>query len=146
MLNVNISTLVFGKGDTEKSLPQVTLKLVSQRITVRQIIQQAVEQQLKTMLADKQAYAIIRQNFNAQYLEQGEIELQQGSGKIALEKTAADEFPSQELEVRRALQGFENKCFKVFVDGNEVLNPDDECTLVDGATIKFVRLIPLAGG
>jgi hypothetical protein len=146
VLNVNVSTLVFSKGDTERSLPQVTLKLVSQRITVRQIIQQAVEQQLKTMLADKQAYASIRQNFNAQYLEQGEIELQQSRGKIALEKPAADELPSLELEVRRALQGFERKYFKIFVDDNEVLNPNDECTLVDGATIKFVRLIPLAGG
>jgi len=49
-------------------------------------------------------------------------------------------------EVRRALQAFRNKTFKMFVDGAEVSRLDELCTLSDGTKLSSVRLIPLVGG
>jgi len=146
MLNVNVSTLVFGTGETQKPLPKVKLRLVSKRVAAKTIITQAVEKQFNALLADKLDYAEMTKKLQAQYLEQSEIDTQRDSGKIALAKPQGSQLPILENEIKRALNAFKNKSFKMFVDGEEILNLNDECTLVEGANITFIRLVPLVGG
>jgi hypothetical protein len=146
MINVAVSTLVFGGGRTEAPLPPVRLPLVSQRQTAREIIINSVREQMQELRRrHHEDFQDIRKQLDKQYLEQSDVDRQARQGKVALAKNPADA-PDVDKEVRRALQAFRSNSFKMFVDGAEVSRLDDLCTLSDGTKVSFVRLIPLVGG
>jgi len=146
MLTVSVATLVFGSGKTERPLPKVHLSLVSQRLSGRDIIANAVREQMKVLLdVHRNDFAHIQKQLNQQYLDQVEIKRQAQEGKIALGKENIKE-PDLDKEIERALRAFKNRTYKMFVDGLEVIDPDEICTLTEGTKINFIRLIPLVGG
>jgi len=146
MINVAVSTLVFGGGKTEAPLPPVRLRLVSQRQTAGEIISNSVREQMQELLRQhREDFDDIRKQLDKQYLQQSEVDRQARQGKVALAKKPASA-PDLDKEVRHALQAFRNKTFKMFVDGAEVSRLDELCTLSDGTKVSFVRLIPLIGG
>ncbi|MEZ5583120.1 MAG: hypothetical protein R3F37_10475 [Candidatus Competibacteraceae bacterium] len=146
MLNVSVSTVVFGGGVIESPLPKVNLRLVSQRLSAREIIAQAVKEQVKALLLEHEKdYQRIQRQLQRQYLEQADVDRQAQRGKVALERVM-DKVPQEEKEIERALKAFRNGSYKMFVDGSEVVELDEMCTLKEGAAVRFVRLIPLVGG
>ena len=146
MHNATVSTCVFGTGVTEHPLPDIHLKLASERISAQALIRRTVEAQINQMLQDQQSTSVIKLHLNAQYLVQSEIDRQKREGKIALEKAPQEEQISIEAEAAKALQAFQKKGFKMFVDGNEVGDLEEDISLTDKTTISFIRLIPLVGG
>ncbi len=146
MINVSVSTLVFGSGETQVPLPKVKLRLVSQRLSARKIIADAVREQMKELTREfKKDFQHVRRQLNKQYLNQADLDRQERQGKVALEKKIAAE-PNVEREIERAIQAFKNRTYKMFVDGTEVIKLDEDCTLIEGSSVSFVRLIPLVGG
>lgn len=147
MLHIRVSSLIFGRGETE-FLPEVDLQL-SRQVIVKDIITQAIEKQLSTLQKSRLSDQEIKKKMDAQYLEMKDIKEQQLSGKIALasaETPLASPLPRLEQEIAKALKSFKNNRFKIFVDGVEVMDSNEQCTLKESSCIKFVRLIPLVGG
>ncbi|MEE4376798.1 MAG: hypothetical protein V2J55_04695 [Candidatus Competibacteraceae bacterium] len=146
MLNVSVSTVVFGGGAIESPLPKVQLRLVSQRLSAREIIAQAVKEQVKALLLEHEKdFQQIQRQLQRQYLEQADVNRQAQQGKVALEREK-NTAPQEEREIERALRAFRHGSYKMFVDGEEVVDLDEMCTLKEGAAVRFVRLIPLVGG
>lgn len=150
MLNVHVSTLVFGGGETESPLPDVKLQLVSQRVSVQTIISQAVEEQINLLLKKHhEDTEYILAQLDKQYLEQTDVDRQTQHGKVAFKRRAASDLTMKfdiESEIQRAFKAFSDSRFKMFVDSEEVIGLDHTCTIMDGTSIKFIRLIPLQGG
>ncbi len=146
MPHVRVSTLIFGRSVPERPLPEVELRLVSQRIPASELIARAVAEQLALLRQQSLPEHEIKRRLRAQYLEAADIEAQQGEGKIALAAPDVGATPALDQEVARTLHAFVRKRFKLFVDGLEVIHPDDLVTLGDQSEVKFVRLIPLVGG
>ncbi len=145
MLTINVSTLVFGKEGNQNPLPEVTLKLVSQQLSAKEIIVEAVKEQLSSLLKEQRDYQAIRNRFDSQYLNEHDIKQQAESGKIALDNEEKGEI-SLDREIERVLTAFNNKRFKMFVDGDEIQELEELCVITEGTKVNFVRLIPLAGG
>jgi len=145
MLNVEVSTLVFGTGAGATSLPPVSLRLVSERVSAREIITRTVAEQIQALEElHKEDFASIYAALSQQYLSPDDLTNQAATGKVVLHREAAR--PRVELEVGRALRSFASKNFKIFLDGRELHKLDDEVTLIDGSSLTFVRLVPLVGG
>ncbi len=145
MLHIRVSSLIFGKGNSD-FLPEINLQLLSRKVAVRELIAQTVEKQLNALQDKSLSLEEINRKMNAQYLEDRDIEQQQCSGKIALARPEDSQMPALEREINKALQAFKNRRFKIFIDGDEVLDINEICTLKEDSNIKFVRLIPLVGG
>ncbi|MHA2295129.1 MAG: hypothetical protein ACXAEU_19060 [Candidatus Hodarchaeales archaeon] len=50
------------------------------------------------------------------------------------------------LEVKRAQEAFENKEFYVFINSKQVKELDEHIEINENSSIRFLRVIPLAGG
>lgn len=145
MLHIRVSSLIFGKGERD-FLPEINLQLLRREVSVKDLIAQTVEKQLNALQENSLSPEEISKKMNAQYLETQDIEQQQLSGKIALSRPDERKMPSLEREIDKALVAFQNRRFKIFIDGDEVLDINETCILKEDGNIKFVRLIPLVGG
>ncbi len=145
MLSINVSTQVFGDINSQASIPDVTLRLVSQQLTAKEIIANAVKEQLKHLLKEQVEYQSIRSRLNTSYLNEQQIQQMAETGKVALASEDKKEI-SLEQEISRVLTAFKNHRFKMFIDGNEIRTLEDLCIITEGSKVKFIRLIPLAGG
>lgn len=149
MHNVNVATLILGTPNQEEPLPEVKLRLASERLSARELLAKTVAEQWHALKADQHDNARIEACIKRHYLDAEAIAEQADSGKIALpakdsNKTAQIENIEQHID--RVLNAFARGCFKMFVDGEEVAGLDDHCLLVDGTQVRFIRLIPLVGG
>ena len=146
MLKVSVSTMAFGAKEHASDLPEVRLRLVSERLSARDIIARAVAEQIRALREEHpDDEMLIERRLTQQYLAQVDVDRQASQGKVAL-PARPKQGPQVKTEIERALRAFANNKFKVFVDGTEVTDLDQPCLLRDGTAIKFVRLIPLAGG
>ena len=104
------------------------------------------------MLEYKDDVERIEQLLARQYLQQADIDQQSDDGKVALTRPRLSARTrklgrlQEEAEIDRATQAFEHNRYKMFVDGTEVADLDELCTVREGTTINFVRLVPLVGG
>jgi len=148
--SVQVESLIFGGPARVTPLKTVTFDLASDTISVRSLIEKTVEQQIQAMLSKDAGEAeLLRHALNAQYLTHEEIQRQSESGQIRLQPARSPEAPQSidpNKEIATAIRGFQQKAFKVVVDGEVMESLDD--TLVIGPTTKiiFLRLTPLVGG
>jgi hypothetical protein len=128
-----------GAGDAP---PSVLVKLESSRMSVRELIRCAVEEQVRDR---NRLSARGREALDRQYLSDAEIRAQAAGGTIryrAPEATPLD--PTK--EVARAHQAFAEGVFVIFSGGRQATGLDDEIEVRVGEPVMFLRLVPLVGG
>jgi hypothetical protein len=132
----------------EPTLPTVRLALASERICVRELVRRTVTAQLDALNAGRERPSEHAQRLLArQYMTPSDVEHLAREGRVAFPaRTREGKQPDVELEIARALRGFELRVFRVVVDGEMLMELDDELILTPDSKVTFLRLMPLVGG
>lgn len=137
---VTVTATITGQRRRGAAEHELTLDLAPGEVSARELIEAAVAAQVTAFRARAQARTFVRvltPDGLRDDLEQGAVRL------------GGPEFgkPDVNLAVAtdNALLAFGDGIFKVFVDSDEVA-PGDKVRLEDGASVLFLRLVPLAGG
>ena len=148
-MQVQVSSVVFGSLTQELSLPPVTLSLVSERVTVAELIKRTVRKQINTLVEEELvASQTVRKILERQYLTEADVARQACEGRIRFNDSLQEKYTSIDIdrEIIRAYRGFEFGAFKVVVDGEMMDDLEDVVTLTPYGKVTFLRLVPLVGG
>lgn len=146
--NVAINCMVIGEARPGPRLAPVRLELVSERISVRDLIGRVVTEQIRELTEQHRAEAdVVQLALARQYLTAQDVEVQAEAGRIRL-PTEPKATPGIDIqrEIGKALQGFKARAFRVVVDGETLESLDDDVVLGRDTKVVFLRLMPLVGG
>ena len=147
MLNIKVSSEIFGSDKAAEKMPDIHLKLISEQVTLKEIIHRTVHEQIKQLQNDSVTQAQIEKRLRNQYLDNEDIAQLALDGKISYSSAKQTHpMPSVEDEVIRAINAFKRNKVKVFIDGEHISSLSDSHALYDGCVVNFIRLIPLVGG
>jgi len=151
-INVAVKWLISGESKVGQGLGEVNLRLVSEKITVRELISRTVTEQIKELTETQKAEAAtIHLVLARQYLTPKDINQLTETGRIRLpsEKQvnkADSAVINVDEEINKALNGFDTQAFRVLADGEQMESLDQELVLTDETKLVFLRLTRLVGG
>lgn len=140
MVQVQVRSML--PGVSHEGLPEVLVDLATGFTTAAELIELAVEEQIRMLRGDA---ARCRRALDWQYLSAEDIREQAATGVVRM-PTSLPTVPDVAAEVARAHAAFERNVFVVFVGGHQLQRLDEEIVLRLDEPVVFVRLIPLAGG
>ena len=79
------------------------------------------------------------------YLDLRQIKDKEEAGKITNGQSYDDRIPNLNDAIQNALSSFEDGIVRVFLEGVELVDLDQELDLVDGSNVTFVKMVMLAG-
>lgn len=112
-----------------------TLKLVSERITLRELITQRIREEVERFNREN------RHEVFSGLVQPSDTE--QTLNGYKLRKPRPIEFDKQ---LALALKAFESNGFFVLLDDRQVEDLDAPLTLRDNSKVSFIKLVPLVGG
>jgi len=129
------STLtVFDETARGERTHRVQLKLASERLTLRELIERRVQ-------AEAESFNLRRPvNFRALVQPADAEETSQGY------RLRQHRDLDWKVQCEEALKAFENKAFFVMVDHREVQSLDHELTITPSTDVSFIKLMPVVGG
>lgn len=150
MIDIEVYSRIVGVPSDDVTLSPIVLKLFEEKITVAELIERTVEEQIRDLTLNRRLDAEkARRVLDRQYLTQREIDDQ-------IEESGALRFPTRRAvegehikvanQVKRALQGFEEGAYLILVDGEQMQSLDEKILLGLHTKITFLRLTPLVGG
>ena len=149
MVSLCVKSSVFGDGQSCADLPEVTLRLVSERVSLEELIARAVREQIEALRDRYSGEADrITGQLRRQYLAAGDVAAGAQSGKVALATGRPDDPGEIDIDAEAALavEAFRRGKFRVFVDSEPVTSLTDVFTVTDTTKVIFLRLVPLIGG
>jgi hypothetical protein len=148
MSTIEVRCRVAGPQRDEAELPALPLVLATARLTVRELIERTVEEQVRELTArDRLSAEQQRRALRRQYLTEDEVTRQAAAGAVRFPSKVAEASPIDPAEaVGMAVEGFERGAFLVLVDGRQADRLDAVLELGPGSRVTFLRLVPLAGG
>jgi len=148
-MHIEIRSKIVGAKQGDELPPTISLDLLNEKLTLRELISNAVEEQIRDMLINRRLdTAQAEKILNRQYLLESEVANQAKSGAIripSLKNTQSNNL-ILEKEIEKALRSFEQQGFLVVVDGEQVQELDEYVTLRATSKVTFMRLTPLVGG
>lgn len=112
------------------------------RITLHDLIAQVVEAEV-TAYQQRQAEQQTLRLLTARQIAEGAAKGKIDSGGRELDPAA---IADPETALATALEAFKDGLYFVFIDGNQVEKLDTPLQLTPNSTVKFLRLVALAGG
>ena len=79
------------------------------------------------------------------YLDLRQIKDKEEAGKITNGQSYDDRIPNLNDAIQNAISSFADGIVRIFLEGVELVDLDQELDLVDGSNITFVKMIMLAG-
>ncbi|MGN1032747.1 MAG: hypothetical protein ACI4PU_04735 [Intestinibacter sp.] len=79
------------------------------------------------------------------YLDLRQIKDKEEAGKITNGQSYDDRIPNLDDAIQNAISSFEDGIVRVFLEGVELVDLDQELNLVDGSSVTFVKMVMLAG-
>ena len=148
MSTIEVRCRVAGPRRDEAALPALPLVLTSERLTVRELIERTVEEQVRELAArDRLSVEQQRRALRRQYLTEDEVRRQAAAGAVRFPSAVAEVRSIDPAEaVHMAVDGFERGAFLVLVDGRQAERLDEVLEPGPGSRVTFLRLVPLAGG
>jgi hypothetical protein len=134
----------FGPAGTDRR-PAVELKLVSERISPREIIQRRVEAEVEAFNNRKLAHAAGHRRSRS-FLIDVEATSPEAVLNAPLAPGRKPVLAHVEREAARAFQAFEKQSFIMLLDDKQIEGLDDEVTVRSESQIVFLYLTPLKGG
>ncbi len=132
----------FGANPTR--VQGLELRLVSERVSPRDIIRRRVEAEAESLNQRKLMHEDMTQSRS--FL----IDVESGSAEARLNpvfpRTRAPKPIDVEAEVDRALTAFQAGRFIMLLDDRQVEGLDDEVTVTPGGEVVFLYITPLKGG
>lgn len=144
MFTLQVRSRIVG---TDDHLPNVALSLLTETLTIRELIANTVEEQIRDLQLQRQMdIESIRNILSRQYLTDAEIQAQAQTGAIKMPELPDNSpiFITQETE--KALTAFEKGVYVIVIDGKQAQSLDDTVTLKPTSKVTFLRLTPLKGG
>jgi hypothetical protein len=126
---------IFDETTAGERTPALTLDVLTEQITVRELIRSRVYQEVQDY--NRRSPAFFRG------LVQPSGATRTSSGFRLRDQHATIDWKEQ---FAHALEAFERNGFFILVDGRHVEDLDEEVTLRAGSEVSFVRLVPLIGG
>jgi len=148
-VEVNVVSRVFGNDDISNELPKISFKNFTDTISIRDLIARSVELQIDILIDQhERSKTEIQALLDKQFLEDKDIQEQANSGKIALErpKLPTEQAIDVSVEIDRAIQSFVLGRFKIFANGTEHTDLEQEIYLGNVIEVKLIRIMPLVGG
>ena len=142
---VRVSAAVTGHRRRGVREHDLVLELPPGRVTARQLIEAAVTAEVAAYQARAEEASLVWVLTEKSLTE----ELARGAVRVGGPRDDDGEPPELvdvTAAVETALLAFEDGIFKVFVGDDEVTGDDETLTIADGASLLFLRLVPLAGG
>lgn len=149
MLQFNVVTSVSATADSTDTLPDIQFWVPQDTISLRDLIARTVEQQIADLLDNHDRSVRDSQRLlDRHYLDEHEVREQAETGKIALTKPTPNERLSINTaeEIKRAQRGFVQQRYMIFINGRQLLDLDEFISYPEAINVKFIRLMPLAGG
>ena len=119
-----------------EELGKLRLELVSDRVTVRELIERRVRHEVEAFnaRAEEGFFNGLVEPTDAERALNGGVRLKRHR------RLDADE------QVATALKGFETNGFFMLAEGRQLESLDEEIFVVGAAQVTFVKLVPLVGG
>ena len=124
MITVTVESRVAQGGRLQQDQEPVVLTLLTQEITVADLIRRTVEEQVRQLNARRR--------------------LQDDNWPDETAGTGSEVEAS--FEVERAKRAFSNGEYAVLINGRPALRLEDTLTFAPGTQIHFLRVTPLVGG
>jgi len=143
---IEVKCRIVGRED---GLDSVLLDIATERIIVAELIRRTVEEQISTMLLNKQMEReAVQRALARQYLTQEEIDTQARQGSVRVPSRLPSAVPEIDpgLEVQRALDAFTRHKFYIFIQDRQVNSLEEELSFTEQNSVTFLRLMPLVGG
>ena len=129
------STLtVFDETARGERTHRIRLKLVSERLSLRELIERRVQVEAESFNLRRPV------NFQALVKPVGAEETAQGF------RLREHRDLDWHVQAEEAIKAFENKAFFVMVDHKEIKDLGQEITVTDTTDIAFIKLMPVIGG
>jgi hypothetical protein len=110
------------------------------RLTLRDFIEHIVREEVSAFRERQERRRLFR------VLTEREIAAGAERGKIDPAGRALDQEVDEAVAVETALQAFADGLYFVFVDGEQQTALDETLLIEPGSTVRFVRLVAMAGG
>jgi hypothetical protein len=149
MFQVQVQSRIVGAAKTDDTPSSIVLDLLNETLTVAELIEQTVEEQIRDLLINRKLDAEQAQRIlNRQYLTEADVRQQAETGAVRTSSAKAARIPKIDTagEVAKALDAFKRQTYMVVVDGQQAENLDDLLTLKPTSKVTFLRLTPLVGG
>lgn len=146
---ISVTCKVVGGRPDPLNIAPISLSFLDQQITVAELIRRTVTEQIRELLARYRLdYAAAQCALDRHYLTPQEITLQARQGEITVARKPAAIPPEIDVEaaVRKALHAFESQAYFILIEGAQMERLDQELRFTPGASVVFLRLMPLVGG
>lgn len=148
-MQVAIHSKIVGAKQSDDLPSNISLEFLTEKIRVRELISNTVEEQIRDMLINRRLDAQQAEKIlNRQYLLESEVSSQAKLGAVRVPSSKNSQSPNLilEREIDKALRSFERQGFMIVVDGEQVHDLDEYVTLKATSKVTFMRLTPLVGG
>lgn len=149
MFKIEVRSRVVGQSQTDLMPSNVVLDLLNESITVAELIQQTVDEQIRDLLLNRKLDAEQMQRIlDRQYLTDADVRRQAAEGVVRSPSAKSVRIPQIDTaeEVRKALRSFDQQTYMIVVDGHQAESLDELLTLKATSKVTFLRLTPLVGG
>lgn len=116
-------------------LRSASIELVSERVTVREIIERRVRQEVASFNGQRDEMV-----FNG-LVQPSETEIELNGYRMKRRREL-----DPEAQCKHALEAFEANGFFMLADDRQVESLDEEIVVTVGTTVSFVKLVALVGG
>lgn len=138
----------FGAGEVGRK-PAMELRLISEKVTVRDIISRRVLDEVEAVNAERLSLSQ-RHERTRSFL----IPIEEGSTEDQLQPSRFSFMPKRhkvnlldvDKEIARAIYAFENRSFLLLFDDRQIEDVDYEIPLMPDSEVIFLHLSPLKGG
>lgn len=131
---MGLAVTVLDETTSGKLVSKTSLKLVSERTTMRELITQRIREEVD------------KYNNRKHEIFFGLVRPSDAEEKLNGYKLRKPKLVSYDQQLELALQAFESNGFFVLVDDKQVEDLDVPVTLTENSKICFVKLVPLIGG
>ncbi|MGD8644491.1 MAG: hypothetical protein PVI15_09395 [Chromatiales bacterium] len=125
---------VYDETATGKRLGSFELQLVSERISVRDLIRRRIEHEVDVYNREEPGYF------------KGLVQPTDAEATLNGYKLSKRRRLDAEQQYAQALRAFESNGFFMLVDDRQVEGLDEEITIGEHTEVSFVKLVPLVGG
>lgn len=117
-----------------KIINKTELRLVSERITLRELISKRIQQEVN------------KHNSQQHEIFFGLVQPTDTEEKLNGYRMQKPRLVSYDKQIELAFQAFEANGFFVLLDNKQLSELDDEITLSENSCLSFIKLVPLVGG
>lgn len=132
---MSLAVTLLDETTTGKVVNQTTLKLVSERISVRDLISQRIREEVEKFNRQKKL------DIFSGLVQPSDTEKTLNGYKMKKPKLI-----DVDKQIDLALTAFESNGFFLLVDDRQVEELDEMLTLRENSMVSFVKLVPLVGG